>query len=89
MSGNILFLVCEPCEKAQQDDFGIKLCDRSTVGWYEPTTPPKVFKTWLHKHSRCGGRHGPDHFRLGALQERNFDQPKTKTNGAVVCQASE
>ena len=74
MSGNALYLVCQPCEQANQDDFGVKLAQRSTIGWYEHEVPPKQFDAWLAKHKRCGGRGNPDHFILAHVQPRNHDQ---------------
>ena len=73
--GNILFLVCGPCEQANEKDFGVKLCERGVITWYEPLVPPKQFKDWLAKHSKCAGRYKPDHFRLALLREPNYDQP--------------
>lgn len=72
--GNILFLVCKPCEEAKSTDFGVKLAERSTRGWYEHLVPTKQLDAWLQIHSRCGGRTGPDHFCLAHLHPRNHDQ---------------
>lgn len=76
--GNVLFLVCQPCEQARNADFGVKLAERSRVGFYDPLVPPKDFAKWLMKHSKCGGRTNPDHFQLGHLYERNADQHDLK-----------
>lgn len=76
--GNILFLVCQACEKANQPDFGVKLAERSRIGYYDPLVPPKEFGKWLMKHAKCGGRTNPDHFQLAHLFERNSDQRDLK-----------
>jgi hypothetical protein len=84
--GNILFMICQPCEQANQPDFGVKLAERSRIGFYEPLVPPKEFAKWLMKHARCGGRTNPDHFQLAHLFERNSDQRDLKAvvHNAVV-----
>lgn len=82
--GNILFLVCQACEKTNEPDFGVKLAERSRIGFYDPIVPPKDFAKWLMKHARCGGRTNPDHFQLAHLFERNADQHDLK---AVVHEA--
>lgn len=81
--GNILFLVCEPCSQTDAKDFGIKLAERSRVGFYEPVTPENQFQQWLGKHARCGGR-DVDHFKLGYLRPHNEDQVKLKVVHAVA-----
>ena len=72
--GNLLFLVCQPCEQENEADFGIKLAERSKIGWYEHKAPTKAFDAWLSKHRKCGGRAGPDHFILAHLHAKNHDQ---------------
>ena len=74
MSGNTIFLVCQPCEQQNYPDFGVKMCERSTVGWYQHKVPTKQFDAWLEKHRKCGGRNNPDHFVLAHLKSRNHDQ---------------
>lgn len=76
--GNILFLVCDPCEKSGEKDFGIKLGERSRIGFYQPLTPESHMRGWMMKHSKCGGPTKPDHFRLGYRWGLNHDQRKTK-----------
>lgn len=75
--GNILFLVCQPCSESGEKDFGIKLAERSRVGFYEPTTPEAQFTVWLQKHGRCGKKN-VDHFKLGYLRPQNEDQVNLK-----------
>ncbi len=77
-NGNILFLVCSPCEKANQADFGVKLAGRTQRSWYEHMVPPKQLDAWLQKHRNCGGRLNPDHFVLAHSYERNHDQEVLK-----------
>ena len=72
--GNLLYVVCQPCEKANETDFGIKLAVRSRIGWYEQMAPMKALNAWFAKHAKCGGRCNPDHFMLGHGFERNHDQ---------------
>lgn len=72
--GNILFLVCKPCEEAKEADFGVKLAGRTQIGWYEHLVPTKQFDAWLNKHRRCGGRGKPDHFVLAHSFTPNHDQ---------------
>jgi hypothetical protein len=72
--GNILFLVCQPCEQANKADFGVKLAGRVKRGYYEHLVPTKQFDAWLGKHSKCGGRTNPDHFVLAHSYNRNHDQ---------------
>lgn len=73
-NGNILFLVCKPCEEANEPDFGVKLAGRSQIGWYEHMVPTKQFDAWLNKHRNCAGRGKPDHFVLAHAQAQNHDQ---------------
>jgi hypothetical protein len=73
-NGNVLFLVCRPCEQAQQPDYGVKLAGRTRIGFYDPLVPPKPLAAWLMKHAKCGGRTNPDHFMLAHQFERNHDQ---------------
>ena len=73
-AGNILFLVCSPCEKAKEKDFGVKIGGRTRIGWYEPIVPDGQLAKWFAKHSRCGGRANPDHFVLAHSYTRNHDQ---------------
>lgn len=78
MSGNFMFIVCEPCSKANEPDFGFKFAERGVIGCYEPFGPAKQtaqFATWLKKHQKCGGKGKPDHFLLAHAGERNWDQP--------------
>ena len=72
MSGNALFLVCKPCEEADELDFGVRLAERTQIGWYEHRVPGKQLDAWLAKHRKCGG--SPDHFVLGHLHAPNGDQ---------------
>ena len=74
MTGNALVLVCQPCEQADEPDFGVRMAERSEVGWYEHSVPTKQFDAWLAKHRKCGGRNNPDHFILAHLHGRNADQ---------------
>ena len=76
--GNILFLVCTPCEKAGAKDFGVKLAGRTQRSWYEHMVPGKQLDAWFHKHSKCGGRCNPDHFVLAHSFTRNHDQDSLK-----------
>ena len=72
--GNILFLICRPCEQAKQPDFGVKLAGRTQRGYYSHLVPSKQLDNWLMQHRQCGGRTGPDHFQLGYLAPHNHDQ---------------
>lgn len=72
--GNVLFLVCKPCEAAKEPDFGVKLAGRTKISWYASLVPNKQFDRWLEKHRNCGGRGNPDHFVLAHQFERNADQ---------------
>ena len=81
MSGNTLLIVCEPCMKATESDYGFKLAGRNLLGCYQPYGPAQATKqltAWLKKHSRCGGKGHPDHFVLAHAGERDYDQPKPK-----------
>jgi hypothetical protein len=73
-SGNALFLVCVPCEKANEADYGVRLAERTKIGWYEPSAPSREFSAWLSKHRRCAGSNHPDHFMLAHLKDRDHDQ---------------
>jgi hypothetical protein len=73
-NGNVLFLVCKPCQQSGAKDFGVKLAGRAQRSWYTHMVPPKQFDAWLHSHAKCGGRTKPDHFQLGYLQDQNADQ---------------
>jgi hypothetical protein len=73
-NGNSLFLVCVPCEQADEPDYGVLMAERSHIGWYEHRVPTKQFDAWLAKHRKCGGRNNPDHFALAHLRGRNADQ---------------
>lgn len=77
--GNILFLICSPCEQASEQDFGIKLAGRTQRGYYEHMIPTKQFDTWLMQHRACGGRTGPDHFKLAMRFQPNHDQADLET----------
>lgn len=72
--GNVLFLICQPCEKAGNADFGVKLAARTKIGWYESLVPNKQFDKWLGKHRKCAGRGHPDHFMFAHQFERDHDQ---------------
>lgn len=72
--GNILFLVCKPCEEAKEADFGVKLAGRTQIGWYEHMVPGKQLDVWLNKHRNCAGRGKPDHFVLAHSYIPNHDQ---------------
>jgi hypothetical protein len=74
MSGNILFLVCGPCEKANKPDFGAKVAGRLPRGYYEHLIPTKQLDNWFARHAKCGGRTNPDHFKLGYSYTLNHDQ---------------
>lgn len=84
--GNILFLVCQPCEQAGEADFGVKLAGRTRIGYYDPMVPPKPLATWFMKHAKCGGRTNPDHYVLAHMFDRNADQQSLKAvvHDAVV-----
>ena len=75
----MLFLVCKPCEQAQQSDFGVKIAGRTHRGYYEHMAPSKQLDAWLMKHRACGGRTSPDHFQLGLLSPANHDQKDLET----------
>jgi hypothetical protein len=75
-NGNALFLVCRTCSDRNEAEFGVRLAERTLVGWYDPVVPPKQFKNWLAKHAKCGGRGNPDHFQLAMLFTANHDQGK-------------
>lgn len=77
-TGNELFLVCSPCEKNSEKDFGVKLASRSARGWYQHEIPTKQFDSWLQAHSKCGGRGHPDHFVLAHRFVKDSDQIKDK-----------
>lgn len=72
--GNILFLVCKPCEMQKNTDFGVKIAGRTQRSYYEHMAPIAQFDAWLRKHAKCGGRTNPDHFQLGYLSAHNHDQ---------------
>jgi hypothetical protein len=72
--GNVLFVVCTPCEQKHEEDYGVKIAIRSRVGFYEPHTPANEQAKWFAKHAKCGGRANPDHFQLAHLFARNADQ---------------
>ena len=78
MDGNILFLVCSICLEGREEGYGVKLAERSRVGWYEPLVPKDQLTAWLANHRACGGRENPDHFQLAYLQTVNGDQGKPK-----------
>jgi hypothetical protein len=84
--GNILFLVCKPCEQANEKDFGVKLAGRTQISWYEHLVPTKQLDAWFQKHRKCGGRTDPDHFVLAHSYPRNHDQDvlKATVHQAVV-----
>lgn len=84
--GNILFLVCTPCEQGGEKDFGVKLAVRSHIGYYEPLVPSKDLAKWFMKHAKCAGRTNPDHYQLAHLFERDHDQDSLKAvvHAAVV-----
>jgi hypothetical protein len=84
--GNILFLVCKPCEEANQPDFGVKLAARTRIGYYDPMVPPKELAKWFMKHAKCAGRTSPDHYQLAHMFERDHDQQSLKAvvHDAVV-----
>lgn len=84
--GNVLFLVCTPCEKAKEPDFGVKIAGRTRIGFYDPMVPSKQLASWFMKHAKCGGRTNPDHFQLGHMFERDHDQSSLKAvvHDAVV-----
>lgn len=87
MSGNAMFLICEPCSKANEADFGFKLAGRNLLGAYQPFGPAQAtrqFTAWLRKHAKCGGKGNPDHFKLGMSAERNYDQPQPKAIEVVT-----
>ena len=80
-AGNILFLVCRPCEQAKEHDFGFKLATRGILGAYDvfgPGIATKNLQAWLRKHSACSGKGKPDHFALAHAFQPNADQPKPK-----------
>jgi hypothetical protein len=77
--GNVLFLICSPCEQANEKDFGIKLAARSHRGYYEHQIPSKQMDGWLMLHRACAGRTGPDHFKLALRFEANHDQANLET----------
>lgn len=74
MDGNALFLVCVPCSDSNQKDYGVRLGERSRVGYYESSVPNKQLDNWFMKHAKCGGRANPDHFKLAMLLNPNHDQ---------------
>lgn len=73
-NGNVIFLVCKPCQQAGEEDFGVKICGRTQRSYYAAMVPNKQLDNWLRQHSKCGGRTNPDHFHLGYLQAQNADQ---------------
>lgn len=80
-SGNFMFIVCEPCSKTNEADFGFKLATRDIIGGYSPFGPAKhtqQLTAWFHKHRTCGGKGHPDHFLLAHAQNRDYDQPKPR-----------
>ena len=78
--GNIMFVVCLPCQQAHEKDFGLKLAGRTRRSWYGLLAPVKTIEGWFQKHSKCGGRTGPDHFALAHSYERNYDQTDLKAS---------
>ena len=76
--GNILFIVCQPCQEANEADFGIKVAGRTNIGWYAQEAPTKVLNAWFGKHRNCAGRGHPDHFVLAHMSERDHDQDRIK-----------
>lgn len=82
--GQIMFLVCAPCEAAGEKDFGVKLYGRSRIGWYQALAPQNQVEQWLMKHAKCGGKGKPDHWRLGFSYPLNHDQPKPKPVQAAI-----
>lgn len=77
--GNVLFLICAPCEQSNQPDFGIKLAARSHRGYYEHQIPSKQMDAWLMQHRACAGRTEPDHFKLAMRFTPNHDQADLET----------
>lgn len=77
--GNILFLICVPCEQTNEPDLGVKLCGRTHRGYYEHLVPTNQFDTWLMKHRACGGRTNPDHFKLALRFQPDHDQKSLET----------
>jgi hypothetical protein len=73
-AGNAMYYVCEPCSKTNAKDFGIMAAGRTRVGFYETAAPYKQVNNWFMKHSKCGGRANPDHFKLGYGYPQNHDQ---------------
>jgi hypothetical protein len=73
-NGNVLFLVCKPCQEAGESDFGVKIAGRTQRGYYGALVPPNQLNNWFSQHSKCAGRTHPDHFNLGYLQPQNADQ---------------
>ena len=84
MSGNSLFLICQPCAQAKAEDYGVKLASRTQVSWYIHEAPPKQLDAWLYQHRNCAGRGHPDHFQLGLLAERDYDQQIDEAVKAAV-----
>lgn len=84
--GNLLFIVCKPCEEANEDDFGFKLAVRSRIGWFEQMGPTKELNKWFGKHAKCGGRCNPDHFVLAHAFDRNHDQSALQATVQAVMQ---
>ena len=83
-NGNVLFLVCKPCQEKGEADFGVKLAGRTQRGYYAGLVPPKQFNNWLRQHAKCGGRTNPDHFNLGYLQAQNGDQSELEAAVKLV-----
>ena len=80
-SGNAIYIVCEPCRKSNESDFGFKLAHRQVIGGYEPFGPAKQTEqlaNWFKKHRLCAGKEHPDHFLLAHVAQRDHDQPKPR-----------
>jgi hypothetical protein len=78
--GNVLFLICSPCEQANEPDFGIKLAARTQRGYYEHQIPAKQMDAWLMQHRACAGRTSPDHFKLAMRFQPDHDQKDLQTS---------
>ncbi len=72
--GNLIFVVCKPCEEKNEPDFGAKLAVRSQRGWYEQMIPTRQLNAWFEQHRNCGGRGHPDHFVMALGFEKDHDQ---------------
>lgn len=76
--GNGMFWVCVPCLKNNEKEHGIMAAGRTRAGYYECAAPDNQIDAWFGKHSKCGGRANPDHFKLALSYEANHDQQKLK-----------